>query len=80
VANLGNLGEIDTRTTMLTVVCSRCEYSGRHRHNTLIAHHDAGVRVIVPEPTNASPRRHVAALMGWCDILIHELRELFRGR
>lgn len=80
MTDLRTLGAIATRTTMLAVVCSRCEGNGRYRHNTLIAHHDAGARVIVPEPPNASPRRHVAALMEWCEILIPELRELLRGR
>jgi hypothetical protein len=46
MTDLITLGEIATRTSMLTVACSRCERRGSYRLDKLIARHgaDAGGR------------------------------------
>ena len=82
VSDLRSLGEIATRTSMLTVACSRCERRGRYRLDNLIARHgaDAGARVIVPEITADCPQRDSAALMERCDVLFPDLPKLFPPR
>jgi len=82
MTDLRSLGEIATRTSMLSVACSRCERHGRYRLDNLIARHgaDAPVRVVVPELTADCPQRESAALAERCDGLFPELRKLCRAR
>ena len=82
MTDLRSLSEIATRTSMLAVVCSRCERRGRYRLDTLIARHgaDPGARVIVPEITADCPQRESAVLMERCDILFPDLLKLFPPR
>ena len=81
MTGLRSLGEIATRTGMLTVACSRCERRGRYRLDKLIARHGAevGARVIAPEITADCPHRDAPALMERCDILFPALAALFRA-
>ena len=63
MSHLRTLREIATRTSMLAVVCSRCERRGRYRLDNLIARHgaDAPVRVLVPKLTADCLRRDSTA-------------------
>jgi len=80
MSDMRTLGEIATRTDILSVACSRCDRRGRYRLDNLIARHgaDAPVRVIVPQLTADCPQRESPALMERCDVLFPELRMLFR--
>jgi hypothetical protein len=73
------LGEIATRTGMLTVACWRCERRGRYRLDVLNAHHgsEAPARIIVPELIADCPRRDSAAPRERCDILFPDMLKLF---
>ena len=51
MTDLRTLGEIASRTAILSVACSRCERRGRYRLGNLITRHGAAVDAASSSPT-----------------------------